>query len=86
MIQKNRPVCDPAKQVEPEIAAFFREGCIDFHGRGFDVMFSRAIRQQHWGKPRRRPTLSQRSIMTIPVGKMYHPGPGITDQIPERRL
>jgi hypothetical protein len=24
--------------------------------------------------------------MTIPVGKMHHPGPGITDQIPERRL
>jgi hypothetical protein len=49
-------------------------------------MLSRAIGQQNWGKPRRRPTLSQRGIMTIPVGKMYPPGPGITDQIPESRL
>jgi hypothetical protein len=24
--------------------------------------------------------------MTIPDEKMYHPGPGIADQIPERRL
>ena len=32
VVQKDRPVRDPAKQVEPQIAAFFGEGCVDFHG------------------------------------------------------
>ena len=40
MVQKHRPIGDPAKQVEAEIAAFFREGCVDFHGCRFGVMFS----------------------------------------------
>ena len=35
MIQKNRPVGDPAKQVEPEVASFFGQGCVDFHGVPF---------------------------------------------------
>ena len=36
VIQENRPVRDPAKQVEPEIASFGGQGCVDFHGGRFE--------------------------------------------------
>ena len=42
MVQKDRPVGDPTKQVEPEIASFFGEGCVNFHGRRFEVLISRS--------------------------------------------
>src|ERR1700726_247916 len=38
MIQKNRPVCDPAKQIEPKVASFFGEGGVYFHGYRFEMM------------------------------------------------
>src|SRR5258708_22292439 len=41
MIQKNRPVRDATKQVEPEVASFVGQDCIDFHGCRFEVMLSR---------------------------------------------
>src|ERR1700682_4282485 len=69
MIQEDRPVRDPAKQVEPEVASFVRQDCIDFHGCRFEPMLSRRSSGRRGCRPRDRPRMSQRSIMTIPVGK-----------------
>ena len=41
MVQENRLVGDPAKQVEPEITPFFGQGCIDFHRRPFEYAFEK---------------------------------------------
>ncbi len=40
VIQVDRPVRDAAKQVEPEVASFFGQGGVDFHGCRFEVMLS----------------------------------------------
>ena len=40
VIQENRPVGDAAKQIKPEVASFFGEGGVDFHGCRFEVMLS----------------------------------------------
>ena len=46
MIQIDRPVRDPAKQVEPEVASFFGQGGVDFHGCRFEVMLSGRSRRK----------------------------------------
>ena len=70
VIQKNRPVRDPAKQVEAEIASFGGQGGVDFHGCRFEVMLSRRSSDRTGRSRADRPRLSQRGIMTIPVRKM----------------
>ena len=75
VVQKDRPVRDPAKQVEPEITSFFGKGCVDFHGGRFEVMLSRKVKEPRLADRSARnchsaaSRLSQRSIMTIPVRK-----------------
>jgi hypothetical protein len=38
MVQINRPVRDPAKQVEPEVASLFRQSGVDFNGCRFEAI------------------------------------------------
>src|SRR4030095_11850912 len=77
MIQVDRPVRNPAKQVEPEGASFFGQGGVDFHGCRFAVMPSGGWRGS---RAPDSPRLSQYGIMTIPIGKWYNRVAGITDQ------
>ena len=81
VIQVDRPVRDPAKQVEPEVASFFWQGCVDFHGCRFEVRLSGRPRRRTGSRPPDGPRLSQYGIMTIPVRKWYIRVSGITDQI-----
>ena len=82
VVQVDRPVRDPAKQVEPEVASFFWQGGVDFHGCRFEVMLSGRSRSKTRSRPPDSPGLSQYGIMTIPVRKWYIRVSGITDQIP----
>jgi hypothetical protein len=72
VIQKDRPVRDPAKQVEPEITSFFGKSCIDFHGGRFEVMLSR--KETEVSRPV-RPELSQRSIEIVTAQHNDYTGP-----------
>jgi hypothetical protein len=38
MVEEDRPVRDPAKQVKAEVTSLFGKNCVDFHGRRFEVM------------------------------------------------
>ena len=62
MIQKDGPVRDAAKQIEPEVATFGGENCVDFHGARFVIG---RISRSHASEGR-FPRLSCRDIKIIP--------------------
>ena len=66
MVQKNCPVGDPAKQIEPEVASFFRQGGVDFHESRFDVMRPLRIGHRAGHRPCNPARLSPGDIMNIP--------------------
>src|SRR5439155_10114743 len=76
VVQKNCPVRHPAKQIEPQVASFFGEGCVDFHGCRFDVTLSEGSSRRTRRWPCDWPRLSRRSIMTIPVAENIARGAG----------
>src|SRR5581483_2240431 len=71
MIQKNRPVGDSTKQVEPKVASLIRQSGVDFHGCRVRLKASAAGGHQSCGPAR----LSQGDIMNIPSRQMLHQRP-----------